>query len=29
MEALDIRIMYEDEFEEEDPHQTTDTFAGP
>jgi hypothetical protein len=28
-EALDIRIGYEDEFEEEDPHQTTDTFAGP
>jgi len=29
MEALDIRIMYEDEFEEEEPHQTTDTYAGP
>jgi hypothetical protein len=29
MEALDIRIMYEDEFEEEEPHQTSDTFAGP
>lgn len=29
MEALDIRIGYEDEFEEEEPHQTTDTFAGP
>jgi hypothetical protein len=28
-EALDIRIGYEDEFEEEEPHQTTDTFAGP
>ena len=29
MDALDIRIMYEDDFEEEEPHQTTDTFAGP
>jgi hypothetical protein len=29
MEALDIRIMYEDDFEEEEPHQTTDTYAGP
>jgi len=29
MEALDIRIMYEDEFEEEEPHQTTDTYVGP
>jgi hypothetical protein len=29
MEALDIRIGYEDEFEEEEPHQTSDTFAGP
>jgi len=29
MEALDIRIKYEDDFEEEEPHQTTDTFAGP
>lgn len=29
MEALDIRIMYEDEFEEEEPHQTSDTYAGP
>ena len=29
MEALDIRIGYEDDFEEEEPHQTTDTFAGP
>jgi hypothetical protein len=29
MEALDIRIGYEDEFEEEQPHQTSDTFAGP
>ncbi len=28
-EALDIRIGYEDEFEEEEPHQTSDTFAGP
>jgi hypothetical protein len=28
-EALDIRIGYEDDFEEEEPHQTTDTFAGP
>ena len=28
-EALDIRIGYEDEFEEEEPHQTTDTFVGP
>ena len=28
MEALDIRIMYEDDFEEEEPHQTTDTYAG-
>jgi len=28
-EALDIRIKYEDDFEEEEPHQTTDTFAGP
>jgi hypothetical protein len=29
MEALDIRIGYEDDFEEEQPHQTSDTFAGP
>ena len=29
MEALDIRVMYEDDFEEEEPHQTTDTFVGP
>ena len=29
MEALDIRIGYEDDFEEEEPHQTTDTFVGP
>ncbi len=29
MEALDIRIGYEDDFEEEEPHQTSDTFAGP
>ena len=29
MEALDIRIGYEDDFEEETPHQTTDTFVGP
>ena len=29
MEALDIRIMYEDDFEEEEPHQTTDTYVGP
>ena len=29
MEALDIRIKYEDDFEEEEPHQTTDTYAGP
>lgn len=29
MEGLDIRIMYEDDFEEEDPHQTSDTFVGP
>lgn len=29
MEALDIRVMYEDDFEEEEPHQTSDTFAGP
>ena len=29
MEALDIRIMYEDDFEEEEPHQTSDTFVGP
>jgi len=29
MEALDIRIMYEDDFEEEEPHQTSDTYAGP
>ena len=29
MEALDIRIGYEDEFEEEEPHHTSDTFAGP
>jgi hypothetical protein len=29
VEALDIRIGYEDEFEEEEPHQTSDTFAGP
>jgi len=28
-EALDIRIKYEDDFEEEEPHQTSDTFAGP
>jgi hypothetical protein len=28
-EALDIRIKYEDDFEEEEPHQTTDTYAGP
>lgn len=28
-EALDIRIGYEDDFEEETPHQTSDTFAGP
>jgi hypothetical protein len=28
-EALDIRIGYEDEFEEEEPHQTSDTYAGP
>jgi hypothetical protein len=28
-EALDIRIGYEDDFEEEEPHQTSDTFAGP
>ncbi len=28
-EALDIRIGYEDDFEEEEAHQTTDTFAGP
>ncbi len=29
IEALDIRIGYEDDFEEEEPHQTTDTFIGP
>jgi len=30
MESSDIRIVYdEDDFEEETPHQTTDTFAGP
>ena len=29
MEALDIRIGYEDDFEEETPHQTSDTFIGP
>jgi len=30
MESSDIRIAYdEDDFEEETPHQTTDTFAGP
>jgi hypothetical protein len=29
MDALDIRITYEDDFEDEEPHQTTDTFAGP
>jgi hypothetical protein len=29
MEALDIRIGYEDDFEEEQPHQTSDIFAGP
>jgi len=29
MEALDIRIKYEDDFEEEEPHQTTDTYVGP
>lgn len=30
MEALDIRIAYDEyDFEEETPHQTTDTFAGP
>lgn len=29
MEALDIRVMYEEDFEEEEPHQTTDTFVGP
>ncbi len=29
MEALDIRIGYEDDFEEETPHQTSDTFVGP
>ena len=28
-EALDIRIGYEDEFEEEEPHQTSDINAGP
>jgi len=28
-EALDIRIGYEDEFADEEPHQTSDTFAGP
>jgi hypothetical protein len=28
-EALDIRIGYEDDFEEEEPHQTSDIFAGP
>jgi hypothetical protein len=28
-EALDIRIKYEDDFEEEEPHQTTDTYVGP
>lgn len=30
MESSDIRIAYdEDDFEEETPHQTSDTFAGP
>lgn len=30
MESSDIRIVYDgDDFEEEEPHQTTDTFAGP
>lgn len=30
MESSDIRIVYdEDDFEEETPHQTSDTFAGP
>ena len=28
-EALDIRIDYEDKFKDEEPHQTSDTFAGP
>ena len=29
MDALDIRIDHEDDFEDEEPHQTTDTYVGP
>jgi hypothetical protein len=29
MEALDIRISYEDDFVDEEPHRTSDTGAEP